>query len=84
MWNAAAVGCKSGSSNCRSLIVDTSKWAASGAVIRKGRELRMHPEKVTGVGALRHFRLLHIAYGGLPAIANVDVLDADVLLPAVS
>ena len=31
MRNAAAVGCKSGSSNCRGLIVDTSRWAASGA-----------------------------------------------------
>jgi hypothetical protein len=31
-----------------------------------------------------HFRLFHVAYDGLPTVINVDVLDANVLLPTVT
>jgi hypothetical protein len=34
--------------------------------------------------ALCHIRLFHIAYDGLPAFIDVDALDTDALLPAVS
>src|ERR1700730_17225930 len=31
-----------------------------------------------------HFRLFHVAYDGLPTVIDVDVLDANVLLPTVT
>jgi hypothetical protein len=35
-------------------------------------------------GLTSHFLLFHVAYDGLPTVIDVDVLDANVLLPAVT
>ena len=35
-------------------------------------------------GLTSHFRLFHVAYDGLPTVIDVDVLDANVLLPTVT
>ena len=35
-------------------------------------------------GLTSHFRLFHVAYDSLPTVIDVDVLDANVLLPTVT
>ena len=36
------------------------------------------------IGLTSHFRLFHVAYDSLPTVIDVDVLDANVLLPTVT
>ncbi len=35
-------------------------------------------------GLTSHFRLFHVAYDSLPTVIDVDVLDANVLLPTMT
>ena len=59
------------------------RWCCPGIVIPSST---VGPEKWRKLptGLTSHFRLFHVAYDSLPTVIDVDVLDANVLLPTVT
>ena len=52
--------------------------------LREGRANRRRESWPNELVLTSHFRLFHVAYDGLPTVIDVDVLDANVLLPTVT